>query len=282
MASKSSVAVAPDGNGGLYAAIRQPLSPSTPSTSVLTDMRARGIAHVHTYCVDNSLVRVADPLFLGYCISQGASCGAKVVKKLYAHESVGVLCLKGDAFAVVEYSEISKEQAEAIDQETGEIAFRAANIVNHYYTTDFLDSIEAMESRMAFHIARKKIPTLDLGSGEPIKPSSPNGMKLELFVFDVFPFTKQLSVLEVGREDEFSPLKNAPGGASDCPETSRRDLLAMHKRWLEAAGADVPEGIEIELSPRLTYSGEGLETFKGATFSRSGAVESVDELKALV
>src|SRR4051812_16035611 len=156
MSSKSSVSVAPDGNGGLYAAIRQPLSCSQPDVSVLTDMQSRGIQYVHVYGVDNCLVRIADPVFLGYCIDKQAACGVKVVKKLDARESVGVLALKGDAYSIVEYSELSEDKAAAIDESTGELAFRAANIVNHFYTIDFLDSIEAMESKMAFHIARKK------------------------------------------------------------------------------------------------------------------------------
>jgi UDP-N-acetylglucosamine/UDP-N-acetylgalactosamine diphosphorylase len=83
-----------------------------------------------------------------------------------------------------------------------------------------------------------------------VKPTKPNGMKLEMFIFDVFPYTQNFSVLEVARNEEFSPLKNAPGTGSDDPETSRRDLLAQHKRFLEKAGAHVKEGVEIEVSPR--------------------------------
>jgi UDP-N-acetylglucosamine/UDP-N-acetylgalactosamine diphosphorylase len=280
MASKSSISVAPDGNGGTYAAIRQPLS-SQPDASVLIDMRSRGIQYVHAYCVDNCLVRIADPVFMGYCIAKRAACGVKVVKKLDPRESVGVLALKGDAYSVVEYSELSADKAGAIDELTGELAFRAANIANHFYTVDFLDSVEEMESKMAFHIARKKIPTIDMSTGELIKPSEPNGMKLELFVFDVFPFTKQLEILEVGREDEFSPLKNGPGTKSDNPETSKRDLLAMHARWLKEAGAEVADGVEVELSPAITYSGEGLAAVKGLRITKSGSPETIEELKAL-
>ena len=110
--TRSRVAVAPDGNGGLYAALRQPLSPSDKTHTVLSDLDRRKILYVHSYCVDNCLVKIADPVFLGYCIQKQADCAAKVVPKAYPTESVGVVARRGDKFSVVEYSEISKEQAE--------------------------------------------------------------------------------------------------------------------------------------------------------------------------
>ena len=131
---------------------------------------------------------------------------------------------------------------------------------------------------MAFHIARKKIPSVAIDSGVQGKT---DGMKLEMFVFDVFPFTERFAVLEVAREEEFSPLKNAPGTKADNPETSRRDLLAQQKRFLEEAGATVSAGVEVELSPLLTYSGEGLEAVKGKALTKSGHAETLEELASL-
>ncbi|KAJ6502682.1 nucleotide-diphospho-sugar transferase [Mycena vulgaris] len=276
------VAVAPDGNGGLYAATRSPISPTDKSHTVLSDLAKRKILYVHAYCVDNCLVRVADPVFLGYSIKKQADCAAKVVPKSSPTESVGVVARRGEKFSVVEYSEISKEQAERRDPESGELTFRAGNIANHFYTTTYLNKVETFEEELAFHIARKKIAHVDLESGEAVKPTKPNGMKLEMFVFDVFPFTERFSVLEVVRNEEFSPLKNAPGTGSDDPETSRRDLLAQHKRFLEKAGATVKDGVEIEISPLVSYAGEGLESVKGKTFTKSGIVGELEELDALV
>ncbi|TFK41850.1 UDP-N-acetylglucosamine diphosphorylase [Crucibulum laeve] len=279
--SPSHVAVAPDGNGGLYAATRSPLSPTDKSHTVLSDLAARKILYVHAYCVDNCLVRVADPVFLGYSIQKQADCAAKVVPKTFPTESVGVVACRGGKYSVVEYSEISKEQAERRDADTGDLTFRAGNIANHFYTTTYLNKVESFEEELAFHIARKKIPHVNLETGETVKPSKPNGMKLELFVFDVFPYTERFAVLEVERSEEFSPLKNAPGTGSDDPETSRRDLLAQHRRYLEAAGATVKDDVEIEISPLVSYAGEGLECVKGKTFTKSGLVEHVEELDVL-
>jgi UDP-N-acetylglucosamine/UDP-N-acetylgalactosamine diphosphorylase len=275
------VAVAPDGNGGIYAALRSPLNPSTPTRTVLTDLAERNILYVHAYCVDNCLVRVADPIFVGFCISKQAECAAKVVRKVEPTEPVGVVALKGKKYSVVEYSEISTE-ASAKRDPSGELSFRAANIANHFYTTAFLNRVAEFEEDMAFHIARKKIPHVDMATGSLVKPTKPNGLKLELFVFDVFPYTTNFAVLEVDRKEDFSPLKNAPGTGADDPETSRRDLLARQKAFLQAAGAKVADGVEIEVSPLLSYDGEGLESVRGKNFTCSGIVESIEGFDALV
>jgi UDP-N-acetylglucosamine/UDP-N-acetylgalactosamine diphosphorylase len=276
LSSPSTIATAPDGNGGLYAALRQPLS-SNSSDTVLSIIAERQIKFIHAYGVDNCLVRVADPTFLGYCITQGAECGAKVVPKTEPTESVGVVARKGGAFGVIEYTELPKEKSEQRDPSTGELAYRAANIANHFYTSSFLERIDSFEPLMAFHIARKKIPTIDLTTGSPLKPSKPNGMKLELFVFDVFPFTETLAVLEVERVEEFSPLKNGMDAKTDNAETSRNDLIAQQRRWIEKAGGKVEGEVKVEISPLVSYAGEGLEALKGVVFKKEGVVESLSK-----
>ncbi|KAI8617067.1 UDP-N-acetylglucosamine pyrophosphorylase [Chytriomyces sp. MP71] len=252
--NKSVVSTAPDGNGGIYKALRR--------EGVLADLKARGIPYIHAYCVDNCLVKVADPVFLGYCITKNAPCGAKVVPKQRASEPVGVLCLRDQKFSVVEYSEIPAELSASVRADGVTLTYNAANIANHFYTTAFLEGIEDMEKGMEFHVAKKKIKHVDLGTGLVVVPTTNNGIKLELFIFDVFPFCENLAVLETARKEEFSPLKNAPGSKDgDSPDTSRADVLAQSKRFLEAAGAKVVG--DVEVSPLLSYDGEGLETYKG-------------------
>ncbi|KAF2453455.1 nucleotide-diphospho-sugar transferase [Lineolata rhizophorae] len=206
MESKGKVAVAPDGNGGLYHALI--------ASSVVADMRKRGIQHIHAYCVDNCLVRVADPTFVGFAASLDVDIATKVVRKRNAKEPVGLILQKNGKPDVVEYSEIDGATAEATDPKNHELLkFRAANIVNHYYSFRFLESIPAWAEKLPFHVAHKKIPHVDEATGETVKPDKPNGIKLEQFVFDCFPLTPmdKFACMEVRREDEFSPLKNAKG-----------------------------------------------------------------------
>ncbi|RHZ52097.1 hypothetical protein Glove_465g66 [Diversispora epigaea] len=271
--SKSKLAVAPDGNGGIYAALR--------NEKVLESLKSRKINFVHAYCVDNCLVRVADPVFIGYCIFKNADCGAKVVRKSSPEEPVGVIALRNGKFNVVEYSEIDSSITEK-KKPNGQLLFGAANIANHFYTVDFLNRVESFESELEYHIARKKIKHIDTKTGELITPLKPNGMKLELFVFDVFPFTERMAVFEADRKEEFSPLKNAPGTGVDDPGTSKKDIINQHIRFVERAGGKVLPGenetsseiLNFEISPLVTYFGEGLEGLKGKTIKTPAVINT--------
>lgn len=230
-------------------------------SNVRTNMRDRGIKHIHAYCVDNCLVKVADPVFIGFAATKDVDIATKVVRKRNAQESVGLILLKNGKPDVVEYSEIDSGTAEAKDSKQPDLLkFRAANIVNHYYSFRFLESIEDWAHRLPHHIARKKIPYVDTENGETVKPDKPNGIKLEQFVFDVFPMLQlgKFASMEVKREDEFSPLKNARGTGEDDPDTSKRDILSQGKRWVEAAGGTVESessepGVGVEISPLISY-----------------------------
>ncbi|MEQ2284395.1 UDP-N-acetylhexosamine pyrophosphorylase-like protein 1, partial [Ameca splendens] len=272
---KGKIAMAPDGNGGLYQAL--------VDNNVLEDMKRRGVEYVHVYCVDNIMVKMADPVFVGFCVTKGADCGAKVVEKAHPDEPVGVVCRVGGVPQVVEYSEIRPEIAQ-LRGPAGELVHSAGNICNHFFTRSFLhDVAEKFKEQLKQHVALKKVPFVD-SCGNQVKPTKPNGIKMEKFVFDVFPFSRNFVAFEVLREEEFSPLKNSDGAAADTPTTARNSLLAQHCHWVTAAGATLLDEhgnsiqtppssstenrlpVQCEISPRVSYFGEGLEQLlKGKT-----------------
>lgn len=251
--STSRVAMAPDGNGGIYPALQQ--------RGALEDMRKRGVEHLHVFSIDNALVRVADPHFLGYCVENGADCGNKSVWKSTPEEKVGIVVKRGGKPCVVEYSEMEPEACELRDA-NGKLVFGAGNICNHYFSRAFLEDTVLPSMANMYHVAHKKIPAADGEAGETKKPSENNGIKLESFIFDVFPMSKNMVLFEASRAEEFAPVKNAPGSATDSPDTAREMISEQAKRWALAAGAQLgdPDGRDLcEVSPLVSYGGEGLE-----------------------
>ncbi|KAL7466954.1 hypothetical protein ACHAXS_007224 [Conticribra weissflogii] len=252
--SPTQLAVAPDGNGGIY--------PAMVRHDVLSDMRKKGIRYVHAFGVDNALVRPADPTFVGYCILQNADCGNKALWKTSPDEKVGVLASKGGRPCIVEYSDMSREMAELRSEKDGRLLFGAGNICNHFYTLDFLEHVVVPNLGNMYHVARKKIPYYCERRKETVKPAENNGIKLESFIFDVFPLSKSMAVLDVRREDEFAPVKNPPGSDVDSPDTARRLFSNVAKKWVMEAGGTLVGDLEsdlCEVGPLTSYGGEGLE-----------------------
>eukprot|EP00536_Pseudo-nitzschia_multiseries_P007642 jgi/Psemu1/240413/estExt_Genewise1.C_1810089 len=250
------VAMAPDGNGGIY--------PSLQNSGMIDDMTARGTKYIHVFSIDNALTKIADPVFIGHCVKHEADCGNKVVWKSGPHEKVGVLAEKGGKPCIVEYSEITTEMAEQTDG-SGRLVYGAGNICNHFYTLDFVrDKIVPNLGNM-YHIARKKIPHYNEATDSTVKPESNNGMKLESFIFDIFPLSERMAVLDSVREEEFAPVKNAPGSSSDSPDTARAYLSKQAQKWVVEAGGNLTGDLDslCEISPMTSYGGEGLEDLVG-------------------
>ncbi|KAG5015138.1 hypothetical protein JHK85_021274 [Glycine max] len=252
------VAKAPDGNGGVYSALK--------STKLLEDMASKGIKYIDCYGVDNALVRVADPTFLGYFIDKGVAAAAKVVRKAYPQEKVGVFVRrgKGGPLTVVEYSELDQSLASAVNQATGRLRFCWSNVCLHMFTLDFLNQVaNGLEKDSIYHLAEKKIPSIH---------GYTMGLKLEQFIFDAFPYAPTTALFEVLREEEFAPVKNANGSNVDTPDSAKLLVLRLHTRWVVAAGGFLTHSVPlyatgVEVSPLCSYAGENLEPIcRGRTF----------------
>jgi UDP-N-acetylglucosamine/UDP-N-acetylgalactosamine diphosphorylase len=231
------LAVNPDGHGGSLKALA--------ASGALADMHKRGIEQLSYTQIDNPLVRVIDPTFIGlHCFAPDSSgqMSSKMVKKAHAGEKVGVLCRvdgpHGLKTQVIEYSDMPKDLTEATLPD-GSLKFNAGSIAIHVISTKFLDRLAGSSGGqggfgLPLHRAEKKVPFVSLSSGQRVEPEKPNAVKLEMFVFDALPLCESSIVLETDRIEEFAPIKNAEG--TDSPATCRQIQTQRAARWLEAAG----------------------------------------------
>ena len=256
LSEKYAVALNPDGHGGSLSALE--------ASGALADMERRGITQISYFQVDNPNVHTIDPLFIGLHVDEGAEMSSKMLRKASAKEKVGVFCVADGKIAVIEYSDMPDELAQAT-HEDGSLQFAAGSIAIHVISLSFaLKLARGRGDRLALplHRAEKKVPYVDPATGERVKPSAPNAIKLERFIFDALPLAKHSIILETDRVEEFAPIKNADG--TDSPASSKRLQTERAARWLEANGVKVPRDENgevdavIEISPLTALSAEDL------------------------
>jgi UDP-N-acetylglucosamine/UDP-N-acetylgalactosamine diphosphorylase len=245
LASKDEISLAPSGNGDCFDALNR--------SGALADMKRRGVDWLFYYNVDNVLIKVADPVFVGVAAHFNRPIATKVLDKAHPDEKVGIICARGGRPAVVEYSDLPQALMNQRDRE-GRLTFGLGYISINLIRRDFIEQHAA--SSVPYHTAHKQINHIN-SEGEMIVPQSPNGYKLERFIFDYFSLSEGITVLKTIRDSEFAPVKNKEG--EDSPQTARELLYKLHRSWLLQAGGSAAQlEEEVEISPLVSYSGEGL------------------------
>ena len=248
--AKDTIAMSPDGHGGSLRALVR--------SGAVAKMNALGIDSLSYFQVDNPLVRIIDPTFIGFHRARGSEMSSKMIPKAYPLEKVGHFCQQGGRNIVIEYSDLPNEIQE-LTSDDGELLYRAGSIAIHILAVDFVSKVGSGEAAYAlpFHLAHKKIPYL-AGDGTTVKPTEANGYKFEMFVFDALPFAANPVIIETPREDDFSPVKNAEG--VDSPKSCKEDQIRQWVRWMRAAGVEVETdktglpAFQIEVSPLFADS----------------------------
>ncbi len=240
-AEQDELLVGPGGHGGTFRALAR---------SGLTGMlEEAGLDLISYFQVDNPLVTAADPRFIGHHLRKGADFSCKVVPKRSPDEGLGVAVLNGGRPAVIEYVDVPEEIASARSP-SGELLFCYGSIAIHVINVAFVRRI-AREDALPWHIARKQYEIVN-EEGRKV-PSPPDGCcKFERFIFEALPMARQCAFVEVRRETEFAPVKNAEG--KDSPDSARRLMQQRWLEWLREAGAsfEPPPDLSaavIEISP---------------------------------
>lgn len=235
----------PDGHGGSLGALA--------SSGALAELERRGIETISYFQVDNPLVSIIDPVFVGFHVLEGAEVSSKALEKAYPEEKIGVFVEFADrTLGVMEYSDLSLEMQRMRD-ESGRLLYRMGSIAVHLFSRDFVKRLTTGAGlRLPFHVAKKKIKAYAPGGVREIE-----GYKFEKFVFDALPLTARNVILETRREEEFAPVKNKSG--VDSVESARELMSALHKSWLLERGVHVPPEVEVvEISPLLAIAAEDL------------------------
>jgi UDP-N-acetylglucosamine/UDP-N-acetylgalactosamine diphosphorylase len=243
MESPGRLFTSPNGHGGTLTALAD--------SGLLELLERQGIQQVFYFQVDNPLVKVADPTFLGCHLNADAEVSTKVVRKQSPTDKLGNLVLIDGRCGMIEYSDLPESLARQTDDQ-GRLRVWAGNTAIHVFHVGFLNRVTQGATRIPFHVARKKVPCLDT-NGVLTEPAKENALKFEMFIFDVLPLADRWTVVETSRPEEFVPLKNATG--PDSPGMVRQAINDLAAAWLEKAGVAVPRrpdgaaAVPLEVSP---------------------------------
>lgn len=299
MKGPGEILFSPNGNGGFYKCLTTTLYTlvynnnmyklKSNSYNVLDFLINNNIQYVHLYGVDNILVRVADPIGFGLLIKEKLDILNKTIDKINPNENVGIYALYNNHPSFIEYSEITSEQANLRDSDN-HLIFSQANIVSHFITTTFLKYIieNMLYKKLPIHIAKKNVSTY-INDNNTIKTTTINAVKMEYFLFDILIFSKPdaVTTLTVYKSHEFSPIKNRvkyddngnPIDTVDSSITAINDLYNYHRKLLSDVGCILHGDGFVEISPLVSYSGEGLDCFNGRNLCLPMHVTDTGQIK---
>lgn len=238
--------LSPDGHGGMLAALDR--------SGGLADMRRRGLEHLFYFQVDNPLVEMCAAEFLGYHALAESELSTQVIAKQFPAERLGNVVSVDGRLRIIEYSDLPPAAGERRNAD-GSLTLWAGNTAVHAFRVSFLERMAHTADALPFHIARKKVACLG-DDGRLVEPAAPNALKFERFIFDLLPAAERAIVVEVDAAQCFAPVKNAPGEARDTPESVQEQMTALHRRWLEGAGARVAADVTVEITPLFALDAE--------------------------
>ncbi len=251
LAEEDRLLTGPDGHGGTFSALSR--------AGLLDVLRSGGWDLISYFQVDNPLVTVADPRFIGHHISKDADFSCKVIPKRDPQEGLGIAVLRAGRPVIVEYIDVPEDTA-AQRLPSGQLVYLYGSIAIHMISVPFAERVGTDRSALPWHLARKQYEIVN-EEGQKVLAREKSCCKFECFIFDALAMAEDCAFVEVRRETEFGPVKNAEG--EDSPQSARRLLQRQWLEWLIEAGAlanmpaEVGEGM-VEINPLFASSADEL------------------------
>lgn len=199
---------ASNGNGNVYEAMDK--------HKIIEDMKKRNIKWIFIGGIDNILLKIVDPLFLGLCINKNMQIASKSVFKKNALAKEYVFCKRNGKPSLLDYNDITEEMSLAKD-ENGNYLYRETNMLSHLFSIKALEKCTTLN--LPYHRAFKQNTFINEEGMKQI-PDKPNSFKFEKFIFDAFEYFDNMLLLRVNEDEEFAPIKNREG--KNTPEAATK------------------------------------------------------------
>ena len=190
---------ASNGNGDVFTSMKQ--------YNVLDNMKKKNIEWIFFSGVDNVILNIVDPLFLGLTISNNKLIASKTLLKKNPEDKDWIFARRNGKPAIINSCHLTPSMKEAKNAD-GNYLYREINILAHLFNISSLDKLA--DINLPYHRAFKK-NTFVNDEGMKQVPESPNTFKFETFIFDAFSLFDDIELLRVEDIDEFAPIKDFNG-----------------------------------------------------------------------
>lgn len=199
-----SIKTGSNGNGDVFK--------SFASSGFIDELETNNIEWIFIGGIDNILLKLIDPLFLGLTIAGNYQIASKSIRKLDLSTSDWVFANVDGRPSIIDPQNIKAD----IDK------YNQKNILAHLFSLDALKKLSNVD--LPYHRAFKKCDFIN-SEGMKEVPLKPNSFKFEKFIFDAFSFFDRILLLEVNPSEEFAPIKAFTG--NETPETA----LELYKKY---------------------------------------------------
>lgn len=194
-----------NGNGDVFKAFA--------SAGFIDELEQNNIEWVFIGGIDNILLKLVDPLFLGLTISGHYEIASKSIRKLDLYSPDWVFANVDGHPSIIDPKNLQNNNFESYNQK---------NILAHLFSIDALKKLADVD--LPYHRAFKKCDFIN-SEGMKEVPLKPNSFKFEKFIFDAFSIFDRILLLEVESSEEFAPIKAFTG--NETPETA----LDLYKKY---------------------------------------------------
>ena len=155
------------------------------------------IEWVSVFGIDNIILDIIDPLFIGLSIINNTLIASKSITKNIID--------KDWVFARVDGKPSIINSIYLSDEMKNSNMYNQTNILSHLFNKNAFIKLETIE--LPYHRVYRKNSFLDY-NGNIINPERPNSFKFEKLIFDSFIYFEDMTLLEVEKDKEFSPIKD--------------------------------------------------------------------------
>ena len=200
-----SITTGSNGNGDVFK--------SLANAGFIEKMEAENIEWIFVGGIDNILLKIIDPLFLGLTIANDCEIASKSIRKTDLSAKEWVFANVDSHPSIIDPKNIPEEEQSKYTQK---------NILAHLFSMNALKKLSTAD--LPYHRAFKKCDFIN-SEGMKEVPLKPNAFKFEKFIFDAFALFDKILLLEVNPSEEFAPIKSFTG--NETPETA----LELYKKY---------------------------------------------------